>query len=160
MNSNEIVNKLNKYIAEKKSATKKVLLIEGEKSIQMNFDAGGRPTAWQQRKRISKRQRGTNILVISGALKNVRGLETEFGIKLTTDPRASKYARIQNEGGIINRSAGKVRIYKGRFARKGAKRYKEVPAKAGVIKIPARRVMIIPQSDYSRILNAVAKAWR
>lgn len=161
----KVTDKLNKYIKEKTSAAKKVLLIEGEKSIQKNFEVGGRPNPWKKSKK-SRKNKGTKTLVISGALKNVRGMETEQGVKFTVDPRAKDYARIQNDGGVINRAGGKLKMEN----RKGKKKlfvsmkrktkYKEKTYKPYQIRIPARPFMVIPKEDHGQIVEAVKKVFK
>lgn len=142
----------------------KSLAIQGEISIRANFDAGGRPP-WTPRKHISKRQRGTNILVISGHMKNVSGTVNlgESCVPLKTDPRARPYARIQQEGGIIQMPARTLRFRrtKGRLLFAGARHKrieKETVSHPYTITIPARPYMIIPPEDFPRITTAIQTA--
>lgn len=147
---------------------KKILCIEAEKSVQKNFDVGGRPK-WAPRKHISKKQRGTNILVIRGALRNVRALETETGIVLVTDPRARAYSQIHNEGGVINMPGRALKLRKKKygettrtvFASSKHKRiYKVVDVKPYKIEMPKREFLVIPPEDYPGIINAIKEGIR
>lgn len=172
MTPEEISNKINMILERVKVQAVKVLCIEGEKSIKMNFEAGGRPEKWAARKRESKKQKGRKLLVITGRLSNVRGKELKDSAQFITDARARDYARLQNEGGVINMPA---RIYKFRdkrnksgktvsvFAGESHKRIrKETRGKPYRITIPKREFMVIPQSDFQRILNqlkAGIKIW-
>lgn len=136
----------------------KILAIESEKSIRMNFDAGGRPTPWTPRKTVSKRQRGRKLLVISGALKNVSARPDTVNLKveLTTDPRASAYAATHQFGAKIQKPAGTMRFKPGGgFASKKHKRTITKETKAATIEIPARPFMIIPPQDYPRIIRMI-----
>ncbi len=167
MNSTEVGNKILQYIESKKSAVLKAIGIEAEISIRKNFEAGGRPT-WIPRKHISKRQQGTNILVISGALKNVSAVTDASGNKVTivTDPRARAYAKIQHEGGTIDMPGRTHRFRKNKagrivFASSKHKRIvKEVQGGAYKIVIPARPFMVIPPDDYPRIISVAKEAFK
>src|ERR1043166_5561032 len=103
MSFEDIENKLNSLSAEVKTTGLKVLAVEWRRSVVKNFEAGGRP-AWTPRKHISKRQQGRNILVISGALKNVSTTidESTSSVILIPDKRAAAYAAIHNLGGVIH----------------------------------------------------------
>lgn len=162
----DITNKLNAMNARLKPAVLNVFAIEWEKSVRKNFEAGGRPDKWKPRKKISKKQKGTNILVIRGALKNYRATveEASSRVILTADPRARQYAQIHNEGGVINIPSRtvkhRVKKYKdGRkrtvFASSKHKKFTETQTKAYSITIPKREHTNIPEMDKSRILNAV-----
>lgn len=144
----------------------KALAIEGEKSIRRNFEAGGRPK-WIPRKRISKKQRGTNILVISGSLKNVVSKinSGDNSVSLITNPRARAYARIQQEGGTIDMPARNIRFRKSKgrivFASHRHKNiHHETMGRAYQIKIPARPYLIIPPEDYPGIVKVLQAAVR
>ena len=158
---NNIENKLRQIIATVKSGALKVLAIEAERSIRKNFDAGGRPQ-WQQRKRISKRQKGTNILVITGNMKNVIATAEGDRVVVRVNPLAREYAAIQNFGGVINVPAREMKFRQSKKTGKtvfASSRHKKITktatAKAHSIKIPARPYMVIPTQDYDRILNAI-----
>jgi phage gpG-like protein len=145
-----------------KSGTVKALAIEWRKSITKNFDSKGRP-AWPARKRISKKQRGTNILVISGAMKNVSTVPNiaQLTVTLTVDPRAKAYAKIHNEGGKINMPARELKFRKNRqgrtvFASAQAKKVaKTTTSAAYTIVIPKREYTNIPREDFPRIVEAI-----
>lgn len=166
--ADKIINKLNAEVKRIKGVAIRIAAIEGEKSVRRNFDEGGRPK-WVPRKRISKKQRGTNILVISGKMKNVtkRVEENQSRAVLRTNPQASEYAKIQHEGGKIYMQG---RTYKFRVKyKKGNKRtvfassrHKRISktTKGGpyVIRIPARPYMNIPESDFPGILSIIKSA--
>lgn len=148
--------KLRAVFGDVQGKAKKILAIEAEKSIQRNFDAKGRP-AWTPP--------APHNLVIRGALRNVRAVEFDGGIYLTVDARSRAYARIQNEGGVINMPARKIKFrkikisdkkYRTVFASSKHKRITKVTeARAYKIKIPARPFLRIPQEDYAGIINAI-----
>lgn len=162
MNSEQISRAVNEAVGRIKSGTLKVLAVEWRRSIVRNFESGGRPK-WTPRKKISKRQRGTKILVISGAMKNVSTV-SDFGnyiINLKVDPRAKDYARIHNEGGTINMPARKLKFRKNKSGRtvfassKNKRITKETTSRAYVVKIPKREYTNIPADDYPRIISAL-----
>jgi phage gpG-like protein len=162
--TNKISENIKKIVQQVKSDALKVLAIEAERSIRKNFDEGGRPK-WTPRKRISKRQRGTNILVISGAMKNVIATQEGDKVVVRVNPLAREYAAIQNFGGAINMPGRNIKFREKKnkygntvsvFASSRHKRIsKEVTSKPYQIKIPARPFMTIPEQDYQRILNAI-----
>ena len=162
MNSIQLTQAVNEAVSKIKSGTLKTLAIEWRRSITKNFESGGRP-GWEKRKKISKKQRGTNILVISGAMKNVSTVSdfSNYTISLKVDPRAKAYARIHNEGGTINMPARKLKFRKNKsgrtvFASSKHKRVsKETTGKAYVITIPKREYTNIPADDYPRIISAI-----
>lgn len=164
MTAAEIKQKVDDIVKRVSGQALKVLAVEGEKSIAMNFEAGGRPTPWVPRKRISKKQEGRNLLVIRGALKNVRAKILSDKVQLVTDVRARAYAKIQNEGGVINMPAREYRFRSVKIAgtKKTATRFaaghhrriiKTTRGKAYQINIPARPFMLVPEQDFGRILN-------
>lgn len=161
----KIEKNLNLAIAQIKGRALKALAVEAEKSIKMNFEAGGRPK-WQPRKRITKKQRGRKLLVISGNLSNVTAEvdEPNSRIVIKPNPLAAAYARIHQEGGVINMPARELKFRKKRsgqtvFAgRKHKKITKVVQAKPYQITIPARPYLVIPTQDFERIKSAVARA--
>ena len=156
----KISENIRKVIGAVKAGTLKVLAVEAERSIRHNFDEGGRPK-WLPRKRISKRQKGTNILVISGAMKNVIAEAEGDKVTVRVNPLAREYAAVQNYGGTINMPARNLKFRKNKtgktvFASSRHKRItKEVTSKPYQIKIPARPFMVIPEQDFQRILNAI-----
>ena len=160
---NKILENIKKSVQTVKAGALKVLAVEAERSIRKNFDAGGRPK-WQARKRISKRQKGTNILVISGAMKNVLASVDGDRVTVRVSPTARDYAEIQNSGGTINMPARAIKFREKKnaggtrtvFASSRHKKItKQVTTKPYAIKIPARPFMVIPAEDYTRILNAI-----
>jgi phage gpG-like protein len=132
-------------------------------SIRKNFEAGGRPV-WTPRKSISKKQKGTNILVVSGNMSNVTATAGENSVIISANPNARAYSKIQNDGGVINMPAHTVRHRKvaagknkGRtvFASSKHKKATETQTKAYKITIPARPFMVIPPEDYAKIVERI-----
>lgn len=163
----DIEQKLNQVFNEIKGRALKALAIETEKSVKMNFEAGGRPK-WQPRKRITKKQRGRKLLVVSGNLSNVTAEvdEPNSRVVIKPNPLAAAYARIHHEGGIINMPARQLKYRKKRSGqsvlagRKHKKITKVVQAKPYQITIPARPYLVIPPQDFERIKSAVARAMK
>jgi phage gpG-like protein len=161
----EIENNLKRFVDTAKPKILNVIAIECERTIKRNFEAGGRP-AWAPRKRISKRQKGTNILVISGALKNYHCVADTGSslVRAIADPRARAYARIHNEGGVINIPSRAVKLRKNKsgrtvFASSRHKRIvKETQTKAYEITIPKREHTNIPAEDLPRWYNSIKQA--
>jgi phage gpG-like protein len=142
-----------------------VIETEAVKSVQKNFEVGGRP-AWAPSTKRGK-AKGTKTLVVSGDLSEVSAV-ADFAastVTLITSPKARAYARIQNEGGTINMPARTVRTRtvtagknKGRsvFAKNSHKRgVKETQSKPYRIVIPARPYMVIPPEDITKIINTI-----
>lgn len=152
----EIEKALQEKLQSIKSNTLKACAIEWRRTITKNFETGGRP-AWQARKRISKKQKGTKLMVISGALKNVSTVpDTALSIvTLKIDPRARAYAKIHNEGGVINMPARALKFRKNKsgrtvFASSAHKKItKETTGKAYIIKMPKREYTNVPQEDFN-----------
>jgi phage gpG-like protein len=146
-----------------------VLVIEGPKIIKKNFTEGGRPVKWKPRKTITKKQKGTNLMVVSGNLSNVMAVknESDFSVTLITNPSARAYARIHQEGGTINHPAKPLKFrrkkYKSGITRtvfassKHKKIIKETMSKAYVQKIEARPYMVIPQEELNRVIKLITK---
>lgn len=161
----EIENYLNQVFNQIKGKALKALAVEAEKSIKMNFESGGRPQAWQPRKRISKKQRGRNLLVVSGNLSNVTADidEANSRVVLKPNPLARAYARIHQEGGTINMPARELKYRKKRSGqsviagRKHKKITKIVQTKPYQITIPARPYLVIPPQDFERIKRAIIR---
>lgn len=164
----EIENNLNQIFKEIKGRALKALTVEAEKSIKMNFESGGRPEKWQPRKRVSKRQKGRKLLVISGNLSNVTAEvdEANSRVVLKPNPLARAYARIHQEGGTINMPARELKFRKKRTgqsvftSRIHKKATKTVQTKPYKITIPARPYLVIPPQDFERIKSAVAKSMK
>lgn len=173
MNFAEVKAAIDKAIPEITRGVVKACAIEWRKTVHKNFESKGRPS-WPSRKKISKRQRGTNILVISGALKNVSTVPdlTLNKVTLSADPRAKAYAQIQNEGGTIDMPAREIRFRNKRTGGKGEdgksttrsvfasskqKASKTVMGKAYSIRIPARQFTNVPQEDFPRWVSTMKK---
>lgn len=161
----EINNKLQEYIAKAKVVSLKRIELEALSSIRKNFEVGGRPK-WQPSIKKGK-VKGTKTLVVSGNLSNVGSNVDNAGsqVIITSNPLARPYARIQQEGGTINRRAitqarRSKRDGRSVFAskRRDTGKSKKVDvsfSKAYQIKIPARPYLVIPLEDSGRILKAV-----
>lgn len=170
MSLTEIENKLNQFIIQIKPGIIKVIGIEWERTVKKNFESGGRPK-WEPRKKISKKQKGKNILVISGALKNYITTVnvTESTVTLSPDPRARVYAKIHDKGGVINMPAGTKRFRNKKtksgktrsvFASKRHKQFEEKQIKSYKITIPKREHTNIPQEDIPRWVTAIKQLIR
>lgn len=166
MTLNEIENKLQQFVTHAKSAILKVVAIEWVRTVQKNFEAKGRP-GWEPRKTISKKQRGKNILVISGALKNYNTTisDADSTVTLVPDPRARDYAKIHDQGGVINMPAGTKKFRNKKtasgktrsvFASNNNKRVVEKATKPYTINMPKREHTNIPRDDFNtRWVNSI-----
>jgi phage gpG-like protein len=166
--ANEVENNLRRVIQEVKSTALKVMEIEALRSIQKNFESGGRPK-WIPSKKKGK-LKGTKTLVVTGALREVSAVKDEAAssVTLITSPDSRAYARIQHEGGTINippRTMARRTKKDGRsvFAKKNRelKRAKQIDvsfSKAHTIRIPARPFLVIPPEDYPGIVEAIRRA--
>lgn len=144
-----------------------VLEIEGPKIIKRNFASGGRPVKWKPRKSVSKKQKGTKLMVVSGNLSNVSAVknEADSSVTLITNQLARAYARIHQEGGIINQPARVLRFrikkYKSGLKRtvfassKHKKIIKETLSKSYQIKMPARPYLVIPPDELNRVIKLI-----
>lgn len=143
----------------------KALEIEAVRSIQKNFEAGGRPK-WISSKKKGK-LKGTKTLRVSGALSEVSAVRDDNAgtVTLITSPDARAYARIHQEGGTINHPGGsrarrKKRDGKSVFAKKNrdtgrANKVDVSFSKPYKIIIPPRPYLVIPKEDHQGIINAV-----
>lgn len=149
-----------------KSNALSVIEIEALRSIQKNFEVGGRPK-WVPSKKKGK-LKGTNTLRVSGALSRVSAVRDDNAgiVTLVTSPESRAYARIHQEGGTINHPGGTQARRKkkdGRSVFASKNRDTGRAAKVDVsfskpyqIKIPARPYLTIPQEDHPGIINAIA----
>lgn len=165
MTVDQINNKIQEFITKAKSVSLKRIEVEALNSIRKNFESGGRPRWTPSIKR--GKTKGTKTLVVSGNLSNVGSNIDIAGsqVVLTSNPIARPYARIQQEGGTINRKAStQARRAKkdGRsvFASKKrdsgkANKVNVSFSKAYQIRIPPRPYLVIPPEDFDRILKAV-----
>jgi len=163
-----IKEEIRRYIERVKTTSLNVLEIEGLRSIQKNFESGGRPK-WIPSKKKGK-LKGTKTLVVTGALREVSAVKDEAAssVTLITSPDSRTYARIQQEGGTINmkpRTMARRTKTDGRsvFASKnrdtGKRKKVDVSfSKAHTIRIPARPFLVIPPEDYPGILQAIKRA--
>lgn len=161
----EVSRKIEAAIGIIKINALKALEIEAIRSIQKNFEVGGRPK-WIPSKKKGK-LKGTNTLRVSGTLSKISAVKDDNAgtVTLITNPGARAYARIHQEGGTINHPGGsrarrKKRDGKSVFAKKNrdtgrANKVDISFSKPYKIKIPARPYMTIPKEDHPGILRAV-----
>jgi phage gpG-like protein len=145
---------------------KKLRIVEAEakRSIQRNFEEGGRPK-WIPSKKKGK-LRGTKTLVVTGALSEISSTidDDKLLVTLFTSPKSSAYARAQQEGATINMPGRNIRFrskhYKDGsvrtvFAGRKHKKTFEKAVKPYVIVIPARPFMVIPPEDLQNIIERI-----
>ncbi len=167
MSLQEIENNLKKILNDLVSSkVKSALETEAVKSIQRNFEQGGRP-AWTPSKK-SKKNAGTKTLVVSGNMSQITAhtqpVADGFEIVLMPGPKAKAYSRIQHEGGTIRMPGRKIRFRENQsgrnvFAKNSHKRItKETLSKPYTINIPARPYLVIPEEDYPKLLDAAVAA--
>lgn len=122
-----------------------VMAVEGQRSIEMNFDAEGRPEKWEPSKKKTKRP-GSKTLTESGNMRKVsvninsEGKKVEYG----ANPLARAYTRTHAEGLTID--------HPGKMTKSGKR------GKPYKIKMPKRNPFVIPQEDESRIVKNVSTA--
>lgn len=157
----DIKQALGSKVAEIKSAALKVIAREARDSINKNFEQGGRPVVWKPSERA--RKKGGKTLIKSGNLMRRINIEIdEAGSKVKLGSTLP-YARIHQEGGSIQRKAGTVML---RTTRSGATRFagakhkkkREAVRKGHVIKIEPRPFLVVPETDYPRIIRNVKSA--
>lgn len=144
MSISEIEKNLNNYIQQKAKSVLQVLEIEGRKSISMNFEQGGRPDKWKPSQKLLKRPSAKTLI----AKGNLRSISSQIdvnnsSVKFGLNPLARVYGQIHNEGGTIN--------HPGRRKKSGGR------GNPYQIQMPQRRFMVIPESDFPRIINSVRK---
>lgn len=167
MNSGDFNKKVTEIVNNIRAEASEVLKTEGIYSVKKNFDMGGRPTAWVPSKKLKSAKLmakyGNKTLKNSGALMSVSGdADRERGkVKIFPSSAAKDYAYIHQFGGVINRRGGARPVRNNRYAKeKWAKGRKKGSIgvryhKAYSITIPARPHLLIPVSDYSRILGVL-----
>ncbi len=167
MKPDDVQNFLSQQISEFKRKALLVLKEEAVRSVRRNFEAGGRPQ-WIRSKKKGK-LKGTKTLIVSGTLMNVstQSNEAELSVTVSTDPRASAYAKIQNEGGTINMPARQMKLRKKKYkngstrtvfaSTKHKKITMETTSKPTTIKIPARPFLVIPQEDIDRMRQKISQ---
>lgn len=171
MNStNKVISNLNKFIAQAKERGLKVLAIEAEKSKDMNFREGGRPGKWKDKINSDGR---ANLTGKSGALQIRTTPKIDFALSKVSLGNTLVYGRIQNDGGRIMKTA-KMRGFfwamyyntrrKGRKGEPAPEQPKEAQfwrnmalSKKDYIEIPKREYVVIPPSDFPRILNSLGR---
>lgn len=125
---------------------------ELKKSIQLNFESQGRPEKWPGKYIDDGRA------ILTG--KTAR-LQAQFTVEKREDPyritlaSALPYSKIQQEGGEIFITPKMRRFFWYQFKETKDDKWKYLALKKGPIKIPARPFLLIPQSDYPRILQGV-----
>ena len=163
MGIQEIEIKLNGMAKKLQETALKVLQIEALKSVNKNFDEGGRPR-WEPSKKIGTKRaakHGNKTLIDKGNLKRVRSIIEGNAVILSTDPLAKAYAKVQQEGATwkVKSRERKRNSRSKRFVRSDRSRGAEsVSVKAHTITIPARPYMIVPPEDFARIMKAVSLA--
>ena len=166
MGLNEIGRELTRIMKEYPERALKVLQIEGRRSIDKNFEEGGRPRWIPSQKIRSKKvrtRRGNKTLIDSGKLRRVRVAIESNRVVIFPDPLTRAYAQIHQDGVEYVREARtrKRNVRNKRYARDSRKRgVEEVRIKSHRVVIPARPFMTIPEEDYGRILSAVGKSLR
>lgn len=181
MSIEQIENNLKNILKDLTSSkVKNVLETEAVKSIMRNFEQGGRPEKWIPtgtklktnkagvQRSVLSRKSGKQTLIDSGNMSQITAhtqpAADGFEIVLMPGPKAKAYSRIQHEGGAIRMPGRKIRFRENKsgrtvFAKNAHKRItKESLAKPYTINIPARPYLLIPEEDYSKLLDAVASA--
>ncbi len=161
-NINNVRAKLLVLQSEIKRKVLKVLQIESKKSVDKNFEEGGRPNKWKTKTFDDKRAILTGK---SGALQiRTTAVINEAEGKIVIVNKLP-YGRIQNEGGKIVKTA-KMRAFFWAmyYAAGGGKKGVEPSGEAVIwrsmalsgkdIEIPKREYLVIPSSDFPRILNS------
>ena len=163
-----ITNEIRKYIDQVRTTALNVLEIEGLRSIQKNFESGGRPK-WVPSKKKGK-LKGTKTLVVTGTLMKVSAAKDEAAssVTLITNPGSRAYARAQQEGATINvppktmarrTKKNKMSVFASKNRDTGKQKKVDVSFSRGhTITIPPRQFLVIPEEDYPGILQAVKRA--
>jgi phage gpG-like protein len=147
----EITNELNKRMETEKEKILNVMEIEAKKAIDRNFETEGHG-AWAKKKKPDGRktlQGKTGNLMRTSAVKD----SSRNMIIISSNLLAKAYARIQQEGGEIQRKAEFRTKRNGRsvFARSGS----GTKSKSFKIVIPARPYLVISPDDVKRILEVI-----
>jgi len=167
-----IISNIDKYKKLAKDKLLKVLQIEADKSVKMNFIDQGRPGKWRAKLFAD----GRNILTgKTGALllrttSKILASESKVVVGNTLP-----YGKIQNEGGKINVTSKMRKFFWAKMYEngtsgtsatgrktfipneKGLKWRNMALSKKGFIEIPERRYLIIPEGDFPRIQNNMQK---
>jgi len=163
----EIQNRITNIVGQIKTNALKALEIEAVRSIQKNFEVGGRPS-WTPSKKKGK-LKGTNTLRVTGTLSEVSAVRDDASgtVTLITNPGARAYARIHQEGGVINRKASTharrtkkngISVFASKNRDTGKAKKVDISfSKPYQIEIPARPYMVIPDEDALHILAQVAR---
>lgn len=125
MSADQVTNNLKTLQKKVEDQALDILEIEGKRSVRKNFEEEGRPQKWQKKKRDDGRRilRGK-----TNRLFNTINSEQDKFVKKVVISSNLPYSKIHQEGGTIKN-------------------------KKGVVVIPARPYMLIPENDKPRILN-------
>lgn len=135
----------------------KILELEAKKSINLNFRTGGHGR-WDAKSRPDGRAiltgRTGRLQRTVSVFRNDKALSIILGSNLP-------YSQIHNEGGVIQRKAGTIKLRKtkkgNRFASYKHKRaVRTVSRRAYSIRIPKREFLVIFPEDIPRINKALA----
>ena len=167
MNESEVKEYLKNAVLQIKRKALDILEIEAPKIIKRNFAQGGRPEPWKPSNKLKKHP-GSKTLIVTGNLSNVLTTKdgAESSVKITTNPLARAYARIQQDGGTINMPARTMRFRTKRykdgasrtvFASSRHKKVVEKISKPYKINIPARPYMVIPPDELKRVIDLISR---
>ncbi len=166
MNEDQAQKYILSLIEKAKNKALSILAVEAGKSIRRNFEQGGRPEAWKPSIKKGK-LKGTKTLVVTGNLSNVGVTvdQSKSQVIITTNPLSRAYARIQQEGGVINMPERTMKFrkkhYKNGTSRTvfASSKHTRITAvkefKPYKINIPARPYMIIPQTDLEAMTEKI-----
>jgi len=105
MTADEIKNVLDSKISQIRATALKVLQIEADKSIKLNFAAQGRPEHWRPKKRADGRPILTGK---TGRLLIQTTSKIDEANNRVVIGNTLPYGRIHQEGGVINRQANPI----------------------------------------------------
>lgn len=140
----------------------------GRSSIVRNFEAGGRPTPWEKSKRAIK-EGGITLTKTRRLAKSIVSKAAQTSVDIGTNVI---YARIHNQGGVINSPARErvlhfSQVKRGQmthgrpgtgdlFAKRSKARYAmKVNGQAYVIIMPRREFMLLQPEDWIEIRAAL-----
>lgn len=167
-----IINNIQSFKKLAVSKLLKVLQIEADKSIKLNFVDQGRPRKWKKKVFDDGRAilTGKSGALLARTTSKILPAENKVVIGNTL-----KYGKIQNEGGRINVTAKMKKFFWAMYFMNSVKTQGKngkpvyVPtakgiiwrnmalSKKGFIEIPERRYLMIPQTDFARITNNLQK---
>ena len=155
MNADQIVAKIKQFKEIAREKVLKAMQIEADKSVQLNFQAGGRPDKWKEKLFPD----GRNVLVgKSNALQKRTTSKINFAAGIVTIGNTLVYGKIHNEGGKIMKTPKMRGFFFHKFEEtKNEIWLKMALSKKDYIEIPKREYLNVPEADYPRILNNCAK---